>query len=74
MSNEQEKTLLTIQEVARAHETPVHLIANVGDEAKESRLAIDRFVKKLRAFLALPYLGGKRGILCRKSGKFRKFK
>lgn len=74
MSNEQEKTLLTIQEVARAHKITVHMIANIGDAAKESRLAIDRFLKNLRAFLALHYLGDKRGILCRHSGKFRKFK
>jgi len=74
MNSKQDETLLTIQEVAQIWEVPVHMITNIGSEANESRRAIDRFVKRLRTFLGGSHLNGRRSILCRHSGKFRKFK
>jgi hypothetical protein len=74
MNSKQDETLLTIQEVAQIWDIPVSLIANIGSEANESRRAIDRFINSLRAYLNGTYLNGKRSILCRHSGKFRKFK
>jgi len=74
MNNEQDAILLTIQEIAQIWDVPVYLIANTGSAAKESRRAIDWLIKGLRAFLDGSHLKGKRGILCRHSGKFRKFK
>jgi len=74
MNSKQDETLLTIQQVAQIWEVPVHMITNIGSEANESKQAIDRFINSLRAYLKGTYLNGKRGILCRHSGKFRKFK